>query len=98
MQFEQRKDGFVINGQLVVDPEGKVERAAVDPLTGDFAYLVQRMDGRQVLKRGRGTATPPLVVTPKPKLGSAAVTPAPDMAPLPCGPGCDGTFSLVQVA
>ncbi len=62
VQFEQRKDGFVINGQLVVDPEGKVERAAVDPLTGDFAYLVQRMDGRQVLKRGRGTATPPLVV------------------------------------
>lgn len=58
VQVEQRKDGFVINGQLVVDPEGRVERAAVDPLTGDYAYLVQRMDGVQVLKRGRGTAAP----------------------------------------
>ncbi|HEY0954973.1 MAG TPA: hypothetical protein VGE36_09470 [Roseateles sp.] len=58
VQFEPRKDGFVINGQLMVDPEGKVGRAAVDPLTGDFAYLVQRMDGSQVLKRGRGTAAP----------------------------------------
>ncbi len=58
VQVEQRKDGFVINGQLVVDPEGKVGRAAVDPLTGDFAYLVQRMDGVQLLKRGRGTAAP----------------------------------------
>lgn len=58
VQFEPRKDGFLINGQLMVDPEGKVGRAAVDPLTGDFAYLVQRMDGSQVLKRGRGTAAP----------------------------------------
>lgn len=40
----------------MVDAEGSIQRAAVDPSTGDFAYLIPRMDGTQVLKRGRGTA------------------------------------------
>ncbi len=61
VEVEPRRDGFVVNGRPMVDPEGKVQRAMVDPQTGDFAYLVPRMDGSQVLKRGRGTA-PPIAV------------------------------------
>lgn len=56
VQTEPRRDGFTMEGRLLVDAEGPIQRAAVDPLTGDFTYLVPRMDGSQVLKRGRGTA------------------------------------------
>lgn len=36
-----RKDGFLVNGQVFLDPEGRISRYAVDPIGGSATYLAE---------------------------------------------------------
>jgi hypothetical protein len=58
VQVQSRRDGFELNGVRVIDPEGKISRYSVNPSTGDYTYLVERNDGRRLVKRGRGAQEP----------------------------------------
>lgn len=36
-----RRDGFLVNGQAILDPEGRISRYAVDPIGGSATYLAE---------------------------------------------------------
>lgn len=58
-----RKDGFQLDGNRVVDPEGRIVRQSVSSATGDYTYMVERSDASRLVKRGRGAATAFLMAT-----------------------------------
>lgn len=45
-----RKDGFSVNGQVFLDPEGRISRYAVDPLGGSATYLAETGGGSAKIK------------------------------------------------
>lgn len=49
-EIESRKDGFVVNGRAYVDPVGRISKYAIDPFTGDAAYLAETSPGQGKLK------------------------------------------------
>ena len=53
-----RKDGFLLNNAVITDPAGRITKFSASPRTGDYTALVNRNDGTQWLKRGRGNAIP----------------------------------------
>lgn len=63
VKFERFRDGFAINGQRYIDPEGTIVSYGFDEQSGDFTYLAQSQAGQFVLKTGRaGTADEPLQI------------------------------------
>lgn len=61
-EIEQFRDGFSVNKQRILDPEGQIVKYAIDAKTGDYAYLVQRMPGQFVVKVARYQAAAPVAV------------------------------------
>ena len=53
-----RKDGFLLNNTVVTDPAGRITKFSASPRTGDYTTVVNRNDGTQWLKRGRGNSAP----------------------------------------
>lgn len=53
VQFERFRDGFAINGQRYIDPEGKITTYGFDAQSGDFTYLAETSPGEYVVKVGR---------------------------------------------
>lgn len=49
-KFQVARDGIEINGQMYLDPEGSIEKAGWDVVTGNFTYTVTNIDGSQFLK------------------------------------------------
>ena len=52
-EVEKFRDGFSINKQRILDPEGQITKFAVDDRTGDYAYLVQGLPGQFTVKLAR---------------------------------------------
>ena len=48
LSFSARKDGFDINGQPVLDPEGRISSYATDAVGGAVTYMVQSSRGMSV--------------------------------------------------
>jgi hypothetical protein len=61
-EIERFRDGFSINGQRTLDPEGQITHYAVDSETGDNAYMAQVMPGQFVLKLARHQTGPAIAV------------------------------------
>lgn len=61
-EVQEKKDGFLLNGSEIIDPAGKVSRFSASGATGDYTMLVERADGLQWIKRGRGTGKPAIPV------------------------------------
>jgi hypothetical protein len=51
--FERHRDGFSVNGQRMIDPEGTIVAYGFDTLSGDYTYLAETSPGRFTLKSGR---------------------------------------------
>ena len=70
VQFERFRDGFAINGQRYIDPEGKITAYAFDAQSGDFTYLAENRPGEYVLKAGRAmTQSEPITIATAQKQG-----------------------------
>lgn len=54
--IEDRKDGFIVNGQTFVDAEGRIISYAFDILTGDVTYLAQTGGQNFVIKYARASS------------------------------------------
>lgn len=52
-EVEKFRDGFSINKQRILDPEGQITKFAVDDRTGDYAYLVQGLPDQFTIKLAR---------------------------------------------
>ena len=62
-RFNVERDGVLVNDQVYLDPEGTVERAGWDVMTGNFTYTVSNFDGSKTLKFYRaGSSSAPMVV------------------------------------
>ena len=59
---ERFRDGFSINGERVLDPEGEITLYAVDSRTGDAAYLMKTQPDQYLIKLMRHRAAAPLTV------------------------------------
>jgi hypothetical protein len=71
VQFERFRDGFAINGQRYIDPEGKITAYGFDAQSGDFTYLAETSAGLYVLKSGRALAqSEPVTIGTAQKQGS----------------------------
>lgn len=54
VNIEKRKDGFSIDGKAFIDPEGRILLYGINPLSGDFTYMVETgAPGQHVIKIGR---------------------------------------------
>lgn len=51
--FERLRDGFSVNGNRYIDPEGTIVSYGFDILSGDFTYVAQTTPGNFVIKSGR---------------------------------------------
>lgn len=56
------RDGFSINGERVLDPEGEIVQYAVDSLTGDAAYLMRVQPDQYLIKLMRHRAPAPMTI------------------------------------
>lgn len=57
IKFEDRKDGFSVNGQPFMDAEGRISKYAFDVMTADVTYLVQTKDNSYTIKYVRAGST-----------------------------------------
>ncbi|PEH40504.1 hypothetical protein CRM94_17000 [Burkholderia gladioli] len=62
VEIESRSDGFVVNGQPFVDPEGRIARYAFDVMTGDIGYAVVSGSSIEIKLTRAGTAAQPLQI------------------------------------
>ena len=64
LQIEDRADGFLINGQPFLDPEGTLTDYAVDVLSGNIGYVLNSPGGQvvKVTRAGTGTSITPLKI------------------------------------
>lgn len=58
----ERKDGFELNGQLIVDPEGRVTSVASDAVSGAITYAVQGNRGVTIKAMSAGDPGRTLVI------------------------------------
>jgi len=56
------RDGFSINGERILDPEGKMVKYALDSQTGDYAYMTQTTPTTFSIKLARHKAGSPVLV------------------------------------
>lgn len=56
------RDGFSINGERVLDPEGEIVQYAVDSQTGDAAYLMKAQPDQYLIKLMRHRGPAPLTI------------------------------------
>lgn len=59
---EHFRDGFSIEGQRVLDPEGRIAQYAVDNATGDAAYLMEGAPGQYAIKLMRHRSGAPVTI------------------------------------
>jgi len=59
---ERFRDGFSIEGERVLDSEGRIAQFAIDRVTGDAAYLMETMPGQFVIKLMRHLAGAPVTI------------------------------------
>lgn len=50
LTIEGQKDGFLVNGQPYVDPEGRITNFAYDVLSGDVTYMMQSTPSSYIIK------------------------------------------------
>jgi hypothetical protein len=50
LKIEDQRDGFLVNGQSYIDPEGNITNFAFDVLTGDVTYSVQADRTNYIIK------------------------------------------------
>jgi len=60
LSIEGRSDGFYVNGQPYLDPEGRISQYAYDVVTGEISYIVDTAGGK-VVKMTRAGSTMPAV-------------------------------------
>lgn len=69
--LEDRKDGFIVNGQGFVDPEGPIRNYAINPVSGMMSYLAETEKDAFIVKVGRaGTNTDSITVASAIRTGS----------------------------
>jgi hypothetical protein len=61
LTVERRRDGFIVNGQRVVDAEGRIVQYAYSSATGDITYVVETLPSQFVLKAMR-FGNPPIAI------------------------------------
>lgn len=49
-KFTVARDGIEINGKMYLDPEGSIENAGWDVVSGNFTYTLTNIDGSQLIK------------------------------------------------
>lgn len=60
--FNIERDGILINDGVYLDPEGSIERAGWNVMTGVFTYVLKNIDGSRTIKYSRaGSAEAPLI-------------------------------------
>jgi hypothetical protein len=60
--FKKQKDGFDVNGQRFVDPEGRIGLYGFDSLTGDVTYIAQAANrGEYLIKNVRVNSGQPAI-------------------------------------
>ncbi|WP_257977826.1 hypothetical protein [Burkholderia gladioli] len=62
VDIEYRSDGFVVNGQVYVDPEGRISGCAYDVMTGDIGYAVSGPSSVEIKLARGGTSVEPLQI------------------------------------
>ncbi len=63
LRIEDRKDGFTINGQGYVDPEGTIRSYSIDPVSGLATYLAETSPNNYIVKVTRaGTGAEPVTI------------------------------------
>ena len=62
VDIEYRSDGFVVNGQVYVDPEGRISGCAYDVMTGDIGYAVSGPSSVEIKLTRGGTSVQPLQI------------------------------------
>lgn len=69
--FERLKDGFSVNGNRYIDPEGTISSYGFDILSGDFTYVAQTTPGSYVIKSGRALVqSDPVIIATAEKRGA----------------------------
>lgn len=53
LKIEGQRDGFTVNGQRVIDPEGQIVKYGFDKLTGNVGYLVMQDQNQFLVKTMR---------------------------------------------
>jgi outer membrane murein-binding lipoprotein Lpp len=62
-KFNVERDGILINDMVYLDPEGVVERAGWNVMTGNFTYTLANFDGSRTLKFYRaGSSEAPMII------------------------------------
>ncbi len=63
VNFTDLQDGFAVDGQVYLDPEGQIVKFGKDYATGDVSYLVRLSNGNYRIKYTRvGTQTAPIIL------------------------------------
>lgn len=71
VQFERFRDGFAIDGQRYIDPEGKITSDGFDAQSGDLAYLAETRPGESLVKVGRALSNAdPMTIATAQKQGA----------------------------
>jgi hypothetical protein len=58
--IRQRREGFTVNDQPVVDPEGRITMYGFDVITGDITFAVETPSGTVVKFMRAGVSNPPV--------------------------------------
>lgn len=62
VKIEGRRDGFIVNGQPFVDPEGPIAGYAFDAVSGNIGYVIQSGDGDIIKVTRAGASAEPLKI------------------------------------
>jgi hypothetical protein len=62
LQVRQRREGFTVNGQPVVDAEGPITMYAFDVVSGDVTFAVQAPRNLEIKFMRAGAAVPPRLI------------------------------------
>ena len=76
VQCERFRDGFAIDGQRYIDPEGKITSDGFDAQSGDLAYLAETRPGESLVKVGRALSNAdPMTIATAQKQGRCGKSP-----------------------
>lgn len=70
VQIAGRRDGFIVNGQPFIDPEGPITHYAFDVVSGNIGYVIHSGGGDIIKVTRAGTSAEPLkIASAKPAAG-----------------------------
>lgn len=67
--MDRFRDGFAVNGQRVLDPEGRIIQYSLDGASGDIAYSIEMGPNQYQIKLTRQGVTQPVVIASASKQG-----------------------------